>query len=423
MKRVWQINKGKSLFFFSLFIFLFTALLVGLAFLAFSTEIFVLFALTFIIVVIAFFSIKIFIVFRIVILSQSLNGNFLGSWGLFSVHVNFDVSFLEVLDHGFELRSFDAHELDDFFLLFEVNFQVELFVGGWGSGKLYVSDLISLEVNNWLHNEDKGLLEHVEPPGLCLDVALDTRLSVSGLEVVTWMDNIDLAARLNQVHEHLEQIPVILRLQFFQVRVLIRHLGMNFCFNLHLQILLHLNHDVPINRLPLIQWFILVQLQHDCNLCLICHRQNKPLVDVLVVHIVTVRGAMQSEILLVKVYRVLAPRHCQVHVDQCSNWVSCKLPDFRLLRDWFVERLGVGFFLFIVLLIVCLFLFVLHTVLVFGFVDVEPDFTHAIVIAELFDGGFNDDVIFIYSHIFHIVEGNAEHLVVPHGKQLQLLWS
>ena len=129
--------------------------MVGLAFFAFSTEIFVLLTLTVIIVVIAFFSIKVLIVFRIVILSKSLNSNFLGSWGLFSIHVNFDVSFLEVLDHGFELMSFDAHEFDDFFLFFEVDFQIELFVGGRGSGKLYVSNFISFEVNNWLHNEDE----------------------------------------------------------------------------------------------------------------------------------------------------------------------------------------------------------------------------------------------------------------------------
>ncbi len=141
-----------------------------------------------------------------------------------------------------------------------------------------------------------------------------------------------------------------------------------------------------------------------------------------VVHIVTVRGAMQSEILLVKVYRVFSPRYRQVHIDQRGNRVSCKLTNLGFFRDWFVKRLGVGFLLFIILLGFCIFLFVLHTILVLWFVDVEPDFTHAVVIAQLFDGGFDDYVIFIYSHIFHIIEGNPEYLVITHGKQLELLW-
>lgn len=68
-----------------------------------------------------------------------------------------------------------------------------------------------------------------------------------------------------------------------------------------------------------------------------------------------------------------------------------------------------------------LFFFIFHAVFVFGLVDVEPDFTHAVFDADLFDGGFYDDVVFIDGNIFHIVEGDAKHFVVGHAKELELL--
>lgn len=85
-----------------------------------------------------------------------------------------------------------------------MNFQIELLVGGWSSGELYVSDFISFEVDNGLHDEDKGLFEHVQPSGLGFDIALNTWLSVSWLEIVTWVNDIDLAAGLNEVNKNLE---------------------------------------------------------------------------------------------------------------------------------------------------------------------------------------------------------------------------
>lgn len=70
-----------------------------------------------------------------------------------------------------------------------------------------------------------------------------------------------------------------------------------------------------------------------------------------------------------------------------------------------------------------LLFFVFHGVFVFGFVNVEPDFTHAVFVTDLFDGGFDDDIIFIDGDIFHIVERNSEHFVVGHAEELQFLSS
>lgn len=144
-----------------------------------------------------------------------------------------------------------------------------------------------------------------------------------------------------------------------------------------------------------------------------------------VVNIVTIRGAMESEIFFVEVDGVLTSGYCQVDVDQCGDWVSSELANFCLFDDGFIKRLSVRLFLFLVLFVLGFFLFllVLHTVLVFGLIDVEPDLAHTVVITELFGGGFDDDVIFIDCDIFHIVEGNPEHLVVPHWQKLQFFWS
>ena len=70
-----------------------------------------------------------------------------------------------------------------------------------------------------------------------------------------------------------------------------------------------------------------------------------------------------------------------------------------------------------------LFFFVFHAVFVFGLVDVEPDLAHAVFIADLFYGCFDDDVVFVYCNIFHIFEGDAEHFIAGHAEELELLGS
>ena len=304
-----------------------------------------------------------------------------------------------------------------------MNFDVELLVGNWGSGKFYVSDFTSFEVDNGLHNEDEWLFEHVQPSRLCFDVTLNTRLSISWLEIIAWVDNVDLAACLNQINKNLEQVTIVFRFELFQVWIFIGYLRMNFCFDFNLQIFFDLNDDVTINCLSLIQWLIFVELEYNGHLRFVSHWQNEAFVDMFVVHIVTIRGAMKPEILFVEVNCVFASWDGQVYIDQCCDWISSKLTDFGFFSDSFIKGLSVRFLLFIILLIFALFFFVFHIVLIFGLIDVESDLAHAVLITKFLDGGFDNDVIFIDSNIFHIIEGDAEHLVVGHWKELQLLWT
>lgn len=85
--------------------------------------------------------------------------------------------------------------------------------------------------------------------------------------------------------------------------------------------------------------------------------------------------------------------------------------------------MSVGLLLLFVFLIFALFLFVLHAVLIFGLVHIEPDFAHAVFVADLFNCGFYDDIVFIDGDIFHVIERYSEHFVVAHADELELLWS
>lgn len=85
--------------------------------------------------------------------------------------------------------------------------------------------------------------------------------------------------------------------------------------------------------------------------------------------------------------------------------------------------MGVGLFLFVIVLVVGFFFFIIHGVFVFGLINVEPDFTHTVLVADLLNGGFDDDVIFIDGNIFHVVERYSEHFIVGHGEELELLSS
>lgn len=124
------------------------------------------------------------------------------------------------------------------------------------------------------------------------------------------MDDTDLAACLNQINKNLEKISFILGFKFLQMWTLIGYFRVNFCFDFNFQIFFDLDDDVTIDCLTLVKRFVLMELQYDGNLGLVGHRQNEPFIDVLIVHIVAIRSAMQSEIFLVKIDCVFSPRHC-----------------------------------------------------------------------------------------------------------------
>lgn len=200
---------------FVLFLLLLTFLL-RFAFLSLTAEILIFITLTFIIVIIALFGIEIFVIWLVIIIYKSFDcSDLFGSWGWFIVHVNFDISFLEILQQGLKLNSFNTHELNTFLIFFQNNFYIKLFVGNRSSRKLNIPDFVRFEIHNWLHDKDQRLLQHVKPSRLRLYITLHTWLSISRFEIVARVNDINLRTCLNQINKHLKQVSIVVLLQLF----------------------------------------------------------------------------------------------------------------------------------------------------------------------------------------------------------------
>ena len=130
------------------------------------------------------------------------------------------------------------------------------------------------------------------------------------------MDDVYLTAGLNQINEYLKKIAIVLRLELLEMGVFVCDFRVNFGFYLNFEVLFDLDDNVTIHGLSLIQGLVLVKLENDGHLSLIGHGQDKALVDVFVVDVVTVRGAMEPEILFVEINGIFSPGDCQVYVDQ-----------------------------------------------------------------------------------------------------------
>lgn len=130
------------------------------------------------------------------------------------------------------------------------------------------------------------------------------------------MDDVYLTAGLNQINEYLKKVAIVLRLELLEMGVLVCDFRMNFGFYLNFEVLFDLDDNVTIHGLSLIQGLVLVKLENDGHLSLIGHGQDKAFVDVFVVDVVTVRGAMEPEILFVEINGIFSPGDCQVYVDQ-----------------------------------------------------------------------------------------------------------
>ena len=119
------------------------------------TLIFIFKALVFIIIVIIHLvSIKISIIFFIIVFIR----NFWLDFFYFFLHFNLDVSCFEVFHQAFQFISFNTHKLNCFLFLYEGDFHVKLLIICSQSTKLNFSYLFAFEVDNWLGDEDHGLL-------------------------------------------------------------------------------------------------------------------------------------------------------------------------------------------------------------------------------------------------------------------------
>ena len=102
---------------------------------------------------------------------------------------------------------------------------------------------------------------------------------------------------------------------------------------------------------------------------------------------------MKPDALLVEVQSVFSPGNCQVNINQSCYRLPCKLTDLCLLHYELVYLLGLDFPLFFDLhLRIFPLLRLFRSLRLF---NVEPDLTHAVVLAQIFVVSLDGDVLFV----------------------------
>ena len=100
------------------------------------------------------------------------------------------------------------------------------------------------------------------------------------------------------------------------------------CFNYY--VLFHLNHNIAIECLALINGFVLVKLKNHTNLGLVLHGKEETFHDVLIFDDEAVSLAMESEIFLIKIDGIFTSRHRQIDLIEGDDGLSSKRADFCL---------------------------------------------------------------------------------------------
>ena len=117
----------------------------------------------------------------------------------------------------------------------------------------------------------------------------------------------------NDVHKNLKERTRIffLYLSKMGIFLLVFVLYSSFCFNYY--VLFHLNNNIAIECLALVDWLVFVKLQNHTNLGLIFHWKQESFHDVLVLDDETISLSMEPEIFLVKINCIFASRHRQIN--------------------------------------------------------------------------------------------------------------
>ena len=269
-------------------------------------------------------------------------------------------------------------------------------------------NVLNSEVKHRLGDEYYALLEHVEPTGLGLDVGLEAGLALFGFEVVAGLDEVDAGGCVEEVDEDLELGSCIFLLKFREVGGLLEELRIDLGLDVDGDFLLDLDDDVAVDGLALVDGAVLVELEDDGDLGLVGHGEDEALGDVAVLDVVVEGDPVKPDALLVKVHRVLAPRHCQVHVQHRRDRLPRKLPYLGPLDDVPVDLLDGPLPLPLALL--------LHPLplLLPALLHVQPDLAQAVVVAELVGRRLDDNVLLVDGGVGDggVVEGE-EGVVVP----------
>lgn len=119
-----------------------------------------------------------------------------------------------------------------YLLVSQEDLDVELLVGCTSSVDLHLVNVIHPEIYDWLHYEDHGFLQEVQPSILSFKTAFHARLPTLRLEVVPWHHQIYIGDCLQQVHYNTLQRPSIFWLHIPQVGAVLQILSLHICLHL-----------------------------------------------------------------------------------------------------------------------------------------------------------------------------------------------
>lgn len=137
------------------------------------------------------------LIFTFIVFSSHCLCHDLRRFSLF--HNNFDLSTAEIFDQSIEFRSLDAHKLNLFFFFTNADLHVELFGGSADAMEVSCQDVFYSEIEDRFGDEDETLFKKIKPARLCLDVGLDTWLSLFRFEMVARLDQVDIADGMQQI--------------------------------------------------------------------------------------------------------------------------------------------------------------------------------------------------------------------------------
>jgi len=137
--------------------------------------------------------------------------------------------------------------------------------------------------------------------------------------VISWLNQVDSRSSIQQLDQDLELRARILALELTQLRIILQGLRRDLSLEIHLDVLLDLYDDVPVDSLPLVDGLVLIELQDNRHLTLIGHGQDEPPRDVLVLDGVVEGHPVEPDTLLVEVHSVLTPRDRKVDVQKSGQ--------------------------------------------------------------------------------------------------------
>jgi hypothetical protein len=125
---------------------------------------------------------------------------------------------------------------------------------------------------------------------------------------------------------------------------------------------------------------------------------------------------VKSDVLLVEVDCVFASGNCEIDIEKGGQGLTCELPDLGPLNNLLIDLLSSA--LLLLLLVILVLHFILCLLLLLGLLNMEADFTHAVVVANLVRGSFDDYIILVDGGVVDgIVADGKDGVLASHAQQ------